>query len=191
MLLQSAESPAAPARRLRPPPLCSELVLIKPLLLQKGIFSWRCFPSRVGGWQRLAESGDLSLVCLLRPGREAGSGALAELCPSRGGQGDKPRPPCHGDTCARTCGCAQAFHKGSKCTQLPASLESTCFPPQSQLLFLAGTASASESARRGGAIPLSDTKAGAQTLSHPGTQTQAPTGCSAALGGLLPPLSMG
>lgn len=138
-------------------------------------FSWRCFPSRVGGWQRLAKSGDLSLVCLLRPEREARSETLAELCPSRGRQRDKPFSRCHGHTCACTCGCAQAFHKGCKCTQLTASLENTCFSPQSQLLFLAGTVSAAKSARLGGATPLSDPKAGTQMLSHPGTQTQAPT----------------
>lgn len=33
----SSESPAASACRLWPPPLCSELVLINPLVLQKGI----------------------------------------------------------------------------------------------------------------------------------------------------------
>lgn len=64
----STESPAAPACCLWLLPRHSELVLIKLLFFAEKLFSWRCFPSRAGGWQRLANSSDLSLVCMLWPG---------------------------------------------------------------------------------------------------------------------------
>lgn len=131
------------ASGLRLPPLATSPVFIAGFNKAAGFaekhFSWRCFPSRVGGWQRLAKSGDLSLVCLLWPGREACSEMLSSACPAGCTQSLVSRrtnlSPCHGDTCACACGCTEAFHKGCKCTQLTASLESTCcFPPQSQLL---------------------------------------------------------
>lgn len=67
----SSESPAAHAGRRRPPPSVFITGFNKAAGFAARHFSWRCFPSRVGGWQRLAKSGDLSLVCLRWPGREA------------------------------------------------------------------------------------------------------------------------
>lgn len=89
--------------------------------------SWRCFPDRVGGWQRLAETGDLSLVCLLCLGWEA---CWLSCACAAGGRGTNLSLLSQGHVCLHMwvhTGIAQ----GCKCTQLTASLESTCFSPQS------------------------------------------------------------
>lgn len=102
----------------------------------ESLFSWRCFLSGVGGWQRLTNSCDLSLVCLLRLGREARleNAKLCSFCSLPSTQTDLL-------SLSQQCVLAhvhkQAFHKGWKCTQISASLEDICFSPQSQTVFSA------------------------------------------------------
>lgn len=63
-------------RALQPPPDASPVFRAsfnKAAGFAERHFSQRCFPSRVGGWQHLTESADLSLVRLLWSRREARS----------------------------------------------------------------------------------------------------------------------